>query len=85
MAGVRSQVSLLLANGHSRASSYPVWMVAAEAKIVTNRINAQLATHISLMQMVLSSIPNMSVKPAATRKSAKELAVKLREMVDGKS
>ena len=58
-------------------------MVFAEANIVVKRINAQMASEISLLQMALSSIPNMSVKPAATRKAAKELAKHLKGMIDG--
>ncbi len=59
-------------------------MVSAEADLVVRRINAHLATEISLLQMALSTIPNMSVKPAATKRAAKELTKHLKGMTDGK-
>lgn len=60
-------------------------MVFAEAKYVVRRINAQLAAQTSLLQMALSSIPNQSVKPSATKRAAKELEKHLKGMVDGES
>lgn len=83
MEGVRRQVSLLLDHGHPRASFYPIWKVSAEAGIVVRRLNAQMATEISLLQMALSSIPNMSVKASATKKAAKELQKQLKGLIDG--
>ncbi|RWO06286.1 MAG: hypothetical protein EOS07_21845 [Mesorhizobium sp.] len=76
-------MSLLLDHGHPTALTYPVWMVFAEASYVVKRINAQMASEISLLQMALSSIPNMSVKPAATKKAAKELTKQLKGLIDG--
>lgn len=58
-------------------------MVFAEAKIVSDRINADIAARTSLMQMALSSIPNDSVKPSQTRSTAKELQKTLRMMING--
>jgi hypothetical protein len=85
MEGVRRQISLLLDHGHPRAMLYPVWMVSAEAEIVVSRLNAQMATQISLMQMTLSSIPNMSVKPSATKNAAKQLMNQLKGLINGGS
>ena len=76
---------MLLDHGHPTALSYPIWKVFAEANYVVNRMNAQMASEISLMQMALSSIPNQSVKPAATKRAAKELTKHLKGLMDGKS
>jgi len=85
MEGVRRQVSLLLDHGHPTALNYPIWKVFAEANYVVSRMNAQMAAQISLLQMALSSIPNQSVKPAATKRIAKELMKHLKGMLDGQS
>ncbi len=58
-------------------------MVFAEASIVVRRINAQLAAEISLLQMALSSVPNMSVKPSGTKAAADRLTKQLKGMIDG--
>ncbi len=50
---------------------------------MVNRINAQMATEITLLQMALSSIPNMSVKGSATKRAAKDLHKLLKGMIDG--
>ncbi|WP_176477700.1 hypothetical protein [Mesorhizobium sp. WSM3866] len=50
---------------------------------MVRRINAQLAAEISLLQLALSSIPNKSVKPAATRNAANVLKQQLKELTDG--
>ncbi|UVK46817.1 hypothetical protein BPNPMPFG_002527 [Mesorhizobium sp. AR07] len=76
-------MSLLLDHGHPNALRYPVSMVFAEAGYVVKRINAQMAAQTSLLQMALSTIPNESVKPAATQKAAKELMKHLKGMIDG--
>ena len=58
-------------------------MVSAEAKYVVSRINAQMAAETGLLQMALSSIPNMGVKSAATKKAAAELVKTLKAMKNG--
>ena len=63
-------MSLLLANGHPDAWSYPLGFLFQEAGIVVERLNTQAATDASLLQLAISSIPNMSVKPTATKKLA---------------
>ena len=83
MEGVRRQVSLLLAYGHPNANFYPLTKVFAEAKFVNDRINAQIATTVSLMQLTLSTIPNESVKPAHTKKAAKNLSAILKDLLNG--
>jgi len=74
----------LLDHGHPNALSYPVWLVFVEADFVVRRINAHLAIQTSLLQMALSSIPNMSVKPAGTKKTATDLSEILKGMIDGR-
>lgn len=76
-------MSLLLSHGHHKASTYPVWMVFVEADIVVARVNAHLASEIALLQMALSSIPNQSVKPSATKKVANELKKQIKDMLNG--
>lgn len=83
MKGVHSQVSLLLDHGHPQAFFYPVWLVSAEAELVAKRISAQMATQASLLQMAISTIPNMSVKHSATKASAKKFLDVLKGMFDG--
>lgn len=74
----------MLDHGHPNALAYPVWKVFAEAEFVVRRINAHLATQTSLLQMALSSIPNMSVKPSGTKKAVEALSKFLKDMWDGK-
>lgn len=74
---------MLLDHGHPNALSYPVWKVFAEANFVVKRINAQMASEVSLLQMALSTIPNQSVKTAHTNRAVKELAKHLKGMTDG--
>lgn len=74
---------MLLDHGHRHAMRYPVWMVSAEARIVAKRLDVQLAAHTSLLQMALSSIPNMNVKTGATNRAAKELGAMLKGMLHG--
>lgn len=62
---------------------YPVGMVFVEAGIVARRIGVQMATQTSLLQMALSSIPNPNVKPAGTKRAAKDLSDLLKGMLDG--
>lgn len=59
-------------------------MVFAEASYVVSRINAHMAMETGLLQMALSSVPNMSVKANATKKAAAELVKMLKAMKDGK-
>ncbi|RWF33718.1 MULTISPECIES: hypothetical protein [unclassified Mesorhizobium] len=73
----------MLDHGHPNAPSYPISKVFAEAGFVVRRINSQMASEISLMQLALSSIPNESVKPAFFRNAAKQLAQQLKELTDG--
>lgn len=75
----------MLDHGHPNALSYPVSKVFAEASFVVRRINAQMASEISLLQLALSSIPNQSVKIAATNRAAKELANQLKVLIHGQS
>ena len=62
---------------------YPVAMVSVEASFVAKRIGVQLASEISLLQMALSTVPNMNVKPAGTKRAAKELTDLLKGLMDG--
>lgn len=59
-------------------------MVFAEAEFVVRRLNAQMASEIALLQLALSSVPNMSVKASATKKAAKELTDRIKGLMDGK-
>lgn len=74
---------MLLDHGHQNAMRYPVGMVFVEAGIVAKRIGVQLAAQISLMQMALSSVPNMNVERAGTKRAAKDLGDLLKEMMNG--
>lgn len=62
---------------------YPVGMVFVEASIVAKRIGVQMASQTSLLQMALSTIPNMNVKPAGTKRAAKDLSNVLKDMMNG--
>ena len=74
---------MLLDHGHPHAMRYPVGMVFVEASIVAKRIGVQMASQTSLLQMALSTIPNMNVKPAGTKRAAKDLGDLLKEMMNG--
>lgn len=63
-------MSLLLANGHADAWTYPIWMLWVESQIVTERLNQMLGSHVLLTKMALDATPNMGVKGSATRKAA---------------
>lgn len=54
-----------------------------EAEIVDRRINTQNASHISLLQKTLLSIPNENVKARFTETVAEELGDILKDMIDG--
>jgi len=58
-------------------------MVSEEARLVVARLNAQTATEVALFQMALSTIPNMSVKPAAVKKAAKAFEKRIKGMIHG--
>ena len=62
---------------------YPAWKVSEEARFVVERMNAQMATQTALFQMALSSIPSMSVKPAATKKATKAFEKQIKELIHG--
>ncbi len=85
MGGVRRQISLLLDHGHPHAMTYPVQMVFAEAAIVVSRMNAQMASEASLLQLAISTVPNMSIKPAATKRAVKAFKEQLEALTDGAS
>ena len=42
-----------------------------------------MASQTSLLQMALSTIPNMNVKPAGTKRAAKDLSNVLKDMMNG--
>ena len=44
-----------MAEGHQHAYRYPVWRVWMENDIVVTRKNRELASHMSLLQMAVSS------------------------------
>ena len=56
MWGIRRQVSLLLANGHSDALNYTVGKVWDEAEIVVERLNRQAVTEAVLIQSAVASL-----------------------------
>lgn len=56
MKGLRTQVSLLLANGHPNAASYPIGRVWLESEIVTDRINKHIADNALMTQLAVSTI-----------------------------
>lgn len=58
-------------------------MVFAEARRVVRRLDVQLASRMALMQMALSTQPNMNVKPAASQRIAKAFEKVLKGMLDG--
>lgn len=54
--GLRAQVSLLLANGHVNASRYPIARVWYEAQLVTERVNNQTLTEVTLLHAAMVAI-----------------------------
>lgn len=56
MMGLRRQVSLLLAHGHSDAGDYPLGMLWLESQLVVERLNQQAVTQAVLLQLAVSSI-----------------------------
>ena len=70
---LRSEVSLLLSNGHLAARLYPVGMVWGEAAIVRKRVNHHLATEAILMQAVVGSALNPKEGGKAFQKMIKEM------------
>jgi hypothetical protein len=74
---------LLLANGHSDAWSYSLGQIAVEAELVTRMIDLQFAHQVSLLHTMISAIPSMSVKPEATKRSAKEFFDRVKALIHG--
>ena len=58
-------------------------MVFAEAKLVARRLDVQLASQMTLMQLALSTQPNMNVKPAATKRLVKSFEKMVKGLFDG--
>lgn len=56
MWGLREQVSLLLAHGHSQPHRYPIGVLWEEVQIVRQRLNGQMATEALLTMMAVSSV-----------------------------
>lgn len=56
MKGLRTQVSLLLANGHPNAGSYPIGRLWLESEIVVERINKHLADEALMTQLAVSTL-----------------------------
>ncbi len=71
-----------MAHGHSDAWLYPLGLLFEEAEIVAERVNAQICTEVSLNQMGISAIPNMSVSPAATKKIAENFAKAMKQLME---
>ena len=55
VSSLKSDVSLLLANGHPYAQFYPVGMVFTEAEFIKDRINKQLASESTLIRSAISA------------------------------
>lgn len=62
-------MSLLLSHGHPDAASYPIGMLADEASIVVDRVASEQASAVTLQQMAMSTVPNMGIKPATTKRA----------------
>lgn len=71
-------MSLLLGHGHADARLYPVGMVADEAGLVIQRVNAAAGAQALLAHLSAAAVPNMNVKPSATGKAQK----RFRETID---
>jgi hypothetical protein len=48
-------VSLLLANGHGDARFYPIYRLWEEANIIIERLNAQLGSEATLIQLAIGA------------------------------
>ena len=83
MKGIRAQVSLLLANGHPDAWHYPLQTVFEEARLVARRIDAQLASSMALLNLVISSQPDECRPENVRKQNARTLHKLLKEMTDG--
>ena len=64
-------VSLLLSEGHVNANRYALAKVWYEAQIVRERVNARIATEVSLMHSAMVAI--MSPKGAGVKNLKKQL------------
>lgn len=62
---------MLLECGHPNAKSYTLGMVELEAGIIAERQGREAIGQAALTRLAISSIPNQSVDPKSTRKSAK--------------
>jgi hypothetical protein len=54
-----------------------------EAQLVVDRLNAQTATDATLLQMAISTVPNMSVKPSATKQITKMFGAQIKALLGG--
>lgn len=81
--GIRGQVSLLLDHGHPEAWSYPVGLVMQESELVVDRLNAAAGTNALLLQMAVSTVPNMSVKPEGTKSMLKQFGATIKTLLKG--
>lgn len=75
MKGIRRQVSLLLANGHTDARNYTIGRVWIEAEIVAQRINRDHATAALLTQLAVSTI--------LSEDAGKTFNERIKELTDG--
>lgn len=73
--GLRKAVSLLLANGHSEASRYPIGRVFLEADIVRERLDQERAAQSVLMQLCVGSLLD--------REAGKQFSKQIQEMTSG--
>lgn len=70
---MRTEVSLLLSEGHTHARLYPAGMVWAEAQIARRRINHVMASEGVIMQAVVGSVMNPKAGGKAFQKLIKEM------------
>lgn len=74
---MRSDVSLLLANGHANANFYPIGRVWYECQIIRERVNGMLATEATLMHSVISAVISPK-KDSGARTFLRRLLMRLR-------
>jgi hypothetical protein len=70
---LRTDVSLLLSQGHIHAQRYPIATVWVEAEIVRSRINHGAASESLLMYQMLGAVLNGKAGAKEYRKSIKAL------------
>lgn len=68
---LKQDVSLLLDHGHAQAALYPIGRMLDEVQIVKERVAKNMAQNAVMTSMVMSSIPNMSVKAQSTKEAQK--------------